>query len=106
MMVPRGRRSRARVEEHPGAPREHADHRFEERSRDDLSSPRALAREERELDALRREDPREKVGDRDARARRPAFGGTREAHETAHALRDLIEPRSIAVRPVGPETRD
>src|SRR5882672_8396383 len=39
-------------------------------------------------------------------ANRPVAGDSRDRHETAHPLRDLVEPRPVAVRPVLAEARD
>ena len=61
---------------------------------------------QRELDALRREDPREQVRDRDADARRPDLVGAGEAHQPAHRLRDRVEAGPRRVGAVGAEARD
>ena len=50
--------------------------------------------------------PAGQVGDRDADAHRAAAGLARDGHQPAHALRDLVEARTLAVGPVLAEARD
>jgi hypothetical protein len=106
MVLSGGTRHRARLEVHARAPREHADHRLEQRRVDDLPSPAPLALEQREADALRREDAGEQIRDRDPGARRADLRCSGQAHESAHPLRDLIESGPVAIRAVGTEARD
>jgi hypothetical protein len=89
-------------------PAPHASTAIIDSSSDVCTTARARARalEQRELDAVRGEDAREHVADRDPGARRPHLLGAGEAHEAAHALRDLVEARAQAVRTVGAEPGD
>ena len=106
MLVARGPGAPAALEVHARAPRQHADRGLEQRGVDELAAPGPLAREQRELDAVRREDPREQIRDRDPDARRAALVGAGEAHQAAHGLRDRVEAGAARVRAVGAEARD
>ena len=50
--------------------------------------------------------PAQQVGDRDADAHRALARQAGDRHQPAHALRDLVEARPLAIRPVLAEARD
>src|SRR5207253_3205934 len=52
------------------------------------------------------QDARAEVGDGDADAHRSLAGNARDAHQPAHALRDLVHSGPIPVRAALPEARD
>jgi hypothetical protein len=66
--------------------------------------PRLLALEQRHQDAERAEQARAEIGDRDADPHRALSGQAGDRHQSAHALRDLVEARSVGVRSGLPET--
>ena len=68
--------------------------------------PERLALEQRGHDAERREQARGDVGDRRAGAHRSLARDAGDRHEAAHALRDLVEARPVAVGAVLAEARD
>ncbi len=68
-----------------------------------LTATAALARQKCELNSVGAEDAAEQIGDRDSGTRRTGLLGTRETHEAAYALCDLVEARTIAVGPVRTE---
>ena len=71
-----------------------------------LPSPVSLALQQRDEDALRQEDARAEVGDRDAHAHRTLAGQPRDRHQAAHTLGDLIHARPVAIRPALAEAGD
>ena len=79
---------------------EHEELRLQQRRLDPLAAPRLLALDDGDGDAVRAEDAGAKVGDRDADAHRALAGQSGDRHQPAHALRDLVESRPQAVRPV------
>ena len=54
----------------------------------------SLALQQRDQDALGRENPGAQIGDRDADAHRAFTGCPGDGHQPAHALRDLVEARA------------
>ena len=50
--------------------------------------------------------PARQIGHRNADAHRPTPGHPGDRHQPAHALRDLVEARTVAIRPVLPEAGD
>ena len=78
---------------------EHREHRLQQRRVHPLALARALALDQRDQDALRQEDARAEVGDRDADPHRPLARKAGDRHEAAHALGDLVDARAVAVRP-------
>ena len=65
-----------------------------------------LALQQRHQDAHRAEDAGGQVGHRDADAHRALAGQAGDRHQPAHALRDLVEAGTLAIRPVLAEARD
>ena len=61
---------------------------------------------QRDENAHRAEDPGRQIGDRDADAHRPLPRQAGNRHQPAHSLRDLIETRTVAIRPALSETGD
>jgi hypothetical protein len=59
-----------------------------------------LALEQRDGDAVGRDDAAAQVRDGDAHAHRALVRQSRHRHEPAHALRDLVEARPLGVRTV------
>src|SRR5215469_18441694 len=98
MMIAGGTGRRAGFEEDSRRPREDADRGFEQRGLDALSASGAFARRKREQDPVGGKDAAEQVADRESDPRRAALGGSGDAHEPRHSLRDLIEAREVAER--------
>ena len=73
---------------------------------DRLAAPRALARKERERDALRREHARDDVGDRDAEPHRGPVGGAGDAHQPALGLNHRVVAGLAGARSGLAETGD
>src|SRR5712692_3897550 len=71
-----------------------------------LPLARALALDERPQDALGQEYPGREIRDGNAHAHRTLPRQSRDRHETAHPLRDLVIARPVAVRPGLAEARD
>ncbi len=76
-----------------GDVREQAHDRLEQAGVDALSLAGALARGEREQDAVHRVEAAADVGDRDPDARRPAPRLAGDAHDPAHGLAEHVVPR-------------
>jgi hypothetical protein len=76
---------------------EHEDLRFQQGGGDVLALLRLLALEQRDQNAERAKQPCGEVGDRDADAHRPLPRQAGDRHQSAHALRDLVEARSAGV---------
>ena len=76
---------------------EHRDLRGEQRGLDQLAFARLLALQERDEDAHRGEDAGGEIGDRDADAHRALARQPGDGHETAHALRDLVDAGPLAI---------
>ena len=85
---------------------QHRDLRAQQGTGDPLALARLLSFQKRNQNAHRGENTGGQIGDGDAHPHRPLAGQSGDRHQPAHALRDLIEPRTIAVRPVLAETRD
>jgi len=68
-----------------------------------LPNARFFALEKRRHDAERGKEARREIRDRGTRAHRSLPGQPRDRHEAAHALRDLVEARPVAVRPSCPK---
>src|SRR4029077_14193609 len=66
----------------------------------------ALALDEGNEDPLGEEDARAQVGDGNAHAHRPLARNARDGHETAHALRDLVDAGTVAIRAALTEAGD
>src|SRR5262249_28587672 len=64
-----------------------------------------LALQQRHQDAHGAEDAGSQIGDRDADTHWTLTGQAGDRHQPAHALSDLVEAGTLAVRPVLPETR-
>ena len=73
---------------------------------DVLALLRRLALEQRGHDAERAEQSGGEIGDRDADAHRPLPRQAGDRHQPAHALRDLVEARTVLVGPVLAEAGD
>ena len=80
--------------------------RLQERRLHPLSPAGALPLDQSQEDPLRAENPGSEIGDRNADAQRPLPRQTGDRHQTAHALRDLVEAGPVAIRPVLPEAGD
>ena len=76
---------------------EHEELRLQQRGLHPLPLARLLALDQRHHDAVRAEDARAQVGDRDADAHRSLPRQAGDRHQAAHALRDLVEARAHAV---------
>src|SRR5205823_2846504 len=85
---------------------EHEDLGLQKRGGHLLAFARLLALEERDEDAQRAEETGREVGDGNTDAHRPAARLARDRHEPAHALRDLIDTRSIPIGTVLTEPGD
>ena len=68
--------------------------------------PETSRSKQRDENAHRAEDPGRQIGDRNADAHRPLPRQAGNRHQPAHALRDLVEARAVAIRPALPETGD
>ena len=77
---------------------EHRDLRLQQRGVHPLPLAGALALDQREQDPLREIHAGGEVGDRDAHAHRSLPGQSGDRHQTAHALRDLVDPGPVAIR--------
>ena len=55
---------------------------------------------------MRAKMPAREIGDRDADAHRALARQAGDRHQPAHALRDLVEARPLAIGPVLAEARD
>jgi hypothetical protein len=86
--------------------REQAHDRFEEARVHSLPLAGALARGEREEDAMHRVEAGADVGDGDPDPRRTGAGLTGDAHDPAHGLPEDVVPREAPVRAVGAEPAD
>src|SRR5438552_5006030 len=64
---------------------------------DPLALARALALDQGDEDALREEDARAEVRDGNADAHRPLSRDAGDRHQAPHALRDLVDSRTIAI---------
>src|SRR5262249_50658333 len=73
---------------------------------DPLALAGGLALEQRDQDALGQEDPRAEIGDRDAHAHGALAGQARDRHQAAHALGDLVDAGTIAIRTALAEAGD
>src|SRR5579875_412824 len=82
---------------------EHGDLGLEQRALDPLPAAGALALDDGEENAHRREDARSAVGHRDADAHGALPGQAGDRHEAAHALGDLVEARPVAIGTALPE---
>ena len=76
---------------------EHEDLRLQQRGGDPLPLAGALALEQRDHDADRAEQAGAEIGDRDAGAHRALPGQAGDRHQPAHALRDLVDARPVAI---------
>ena len=85
---------------------EREDLRFQKRGLDILTFAGDFTLEERDQNAKRGEETRRHIGDRGAGANGPLSRQAGDRHQPAHALRDLIEARALAIRPVLPVSRD
>ena len=79
-------------------------HRFEERGVHPLPFARFLTVQQRQQDALAEEHAGRGVADGDPDPHRPAPRFPGDGHQTAHALDDLVDPGTLAVRAVLAET--
>ena len=71
-----------------------------------LALARGLALDQRDQNALRQEDSRAQVRDRNPDSHRALARNAGDRHQAAHALGDLVDARAIAVRAGLAETRD
>src|SRR6185312_10595911 len=85
---------------------EHENLSCQQRRLHPLTLARTLALDQREENALRRENTSAQIGDGNARAHRALTGQARHRHDAAHALRDLVEARPLAIGPVLAEARN
>src|SRR5262249_24904242 len=85
---------------------EHEDLRLQERGGDVLALLRLLALEQCHQDAERAEQPGAEIGDRNADPHRPLARKPRDRHQAPHALRDLIEARTLRIGTILAETRN
>ena len=85
---------------------QHLDLRLQQRGVHPLPLPRPFPFEQRQQDALRQQHPRRQVRDRDPHPHRPLPRQSRNRHQPAQPLRNLVHPRTIPVRPVLPEPAD
>ena len=83
---------------------EHENLRLQERRGDPLSFAGNFAFEQRGEDAHGAEQAGGKIGHRNAGAHRPLARQAGDRHHPAHALRDLVEARPVAIGPVLAET--
>ncbi len=84
----------------------HPDHRLEQRRLHPLALTRALALVQRDEDAEREVEAGGEVRHRDAHARRLGARQPGDAHQPAHALRDLVDATALGVRARLPEAGD
>src|SRR3989441_6495177 len=85
---------------------EHGEHRFQERGVHPLALAGRLALDQGDQDALSQEDPGAEVGDGDTDPYRPLPRNTRDGHQAAHALSDLVDARAIPIGPALAEAGD
>ncbi len=85
---------------------QHEHLRLQQRGLDPLALARVLALEQRDQNALRREQAGAQIGDRDADPHGALPGQAGDRHQPAEPLRDLIEPRPFGVRAVLAEAGD
>ena len=79
---------------------EHENLRRQQRGLHPLALARPLALQQRQQNALGRENAGGEIGNRNAGAHRALARQAGHRHDAAHALRDLVEPRPLAIRAV------
>ena len=85
---------------------EHEDLRLQQRGGDPLAFAGNFALEQRDHDAERAEQAGAEIGDRNADAHRALARHAGDRHQPAHALRDLVEARPVAIGAVLAEAGD
>ena len=85
---------------------EHEYLRLHQRGLHPLPLAGAFAFKQRHQNRLGAEQPGAEIGDRNANPHRPLAGLAGDRHQPAHALRDLIKPRPVAIRPLLPKSGD
>src|SRR5207253_4539921 len=106
MVVARLRRHFVTHQPPRGLEVEHGEHRLQERGVYPLALAGGLALDDRDQDALSQENAGAKIGDRNPHAYRPLARDTRDRHQPAHTLGDLVDTRAVPVRAALAEAGD